>query len=256
MSSTYDIRDPWASLAGTSAVVTGAAGGIGRAVTDLLSLCDITVIAADRDQAALESAFGGADSPVVPIASDVSTAEGVAAVEEAALATGGPLSLWLNNAGIVSRLPATEITSEDFDSMLRVNTRSTFLGCQAAYRCMAPRGGGSIVNIASMSITRVQPLRAVYAASKAAVAGLTRNLAHEWGHSGVRVNSIAPGFVLTPMSNWHILDDAGRQDLLARIPLGRLADPSDIANTVLMLASPLTAYVSGETIHVDGGWTL
>lgn len=256
MSSTNDIRNPWTSLAGTTAVVTGAAGGIGKAVTDLLSQCDITVIAADREQAALEKAFNGSGSTAVPVASDVSTVDGVAAVEEAALATGEPLSLWLNNAGIVSRLHATEITSDDFDMMLRVNTRSTFLGCQAAHRCMAPRGGGSIVNIASMSITRVQPLRSVYATSKAAVAGLTRNLAHEWGGSGIRVNSIAPGFVLTPMSNWHILDDAGREDLLASIPLGRLADPLDIAKMVLMLASPLTAYVSGETIHVDGGWTL
>jgi 3-oxoacyl-[acyl-carrier protein] reductase len=251
--SDFDLTRPWAALDGTCAVVTGAAGGIGTAVVEALGAAGVTVVAVDLDSGALKLLPGG---HVLPVVADVATAEGTAQIERAVRDAGLPLALWLNNAGIVSRGGVADLGAAEWDCVMAVNVRSVFLGCQAAHRFMTGQGFGSIVNIVSISATRVQKLRSLYAASKAAVDSLTRNLAMEWGPEGIRVNAIAPGFVLTAMSNWHLLDESGRAELLASIPLGRMAQPEDVARMLLVLASPLSAYTTGETVHVDGGWTL
>jgi NAD(P)-dependent dehydrogenase (short-subunit alcohol dehydrogenase family) len=251
--SDFDIARPWAALEGTCAVVTGAAGGIGATVVRTLTAAGITVVAADLEETALEVVSG---DRVRPVAADVATPDGMASIDSAVRAAGLPLALWMNNAGIVARGPLADVTVAEWDRVMTVNLRSVFLGCQSAHRLMSGQRSGSIVNVVSISSTRVQRFRAVYAASKAAVDNLTRNLAAEWGPQGIRVNAIAPGFVLTAMSNWHLLDDDGRAELLAGIPLGRMAQPQDVARMVLVLASPLSSYTSGETVHVDGGWSV
>lgn len=251
--SDFDLARPWAALENKCAVVTGAAGGIGTAVVRALAAVGVTVFAVDLDEAKLKEITAG---QVVPVVADVSSAAGMERIDSAVRAAGLPLALWLNNAGIVARGPLATATAEEWDRVMAVNLRSVFLGCQSAHRLMSGQGPGAIVNIASISSSRVQKFRAVYAASKAAVDNLTRNLAVEWGPEDIRVNAIAPGFVLTAMSNWHLLDDDGRAELLATIPLGRMAQPEDVARMVLVLASPLSSYTSGETVHVDGGWSL
>lgn len=248
-----NLNAPFESLRGSIAVVTGAGGGIGRAVTAVLIEVGMTVVAVDRSEHALSEL---PPQGMVPVIADVSDAAGMAVIERAVEESGSPLALWMNNAGIVSRDPIATMTAQEWDELMAVNVRSVFLGAQTAHRLMTPAGRGAIVNVASMSSTRVQRHRTAYAASKAAVINTTRNLGVEWGDTGIRVNAIAPGFVLTPMSNWHILDEAGRAQLTDGIPLGRLADPKEIAHMALLLASDLTSYVNGECIHVDGGWSL
>lgn len=247
----WDYVQPFAPLKGTVAVVTGAAGGIGTDVTEALVNLGVTVVAGDVQPESIT-----ATEQVVPVRADVSSEEGTQALVEAVEGTGRRLSLWLNNAGAIARGTAHDHTLADFDRVMDVNVRGTFLGSRAAHRLMSPYGQGAIVNVASLTGTRVQQGRPVYGPSKAAVASLTAYLGSEWGPTGVTVNAIAAGYVDTSMSLWYRLDEAGRTALLDTIPQRRQGQPKDITSMVITLASPLTSYVTGQTIHVDGGWTL
>lgn len=255
---TSQLDHPFAGFAGTAAVVTGAAGGLGQAMVLALVSRGATVIAADRDEEGLQRLkhIVGEEGTLVPIVADISTHEGHAGIESAAAATGLPTSLWVNNAGIVIREPAETLTTEQWDAMAAVNVRSVLLGSQAAYRLMQPWRTGSIINLSSVTATRVIPLRAGYGTSKASVEELTRYLAVEWGPTGIRVNAVAPGFILTPISHLNDASEAELHQTLERVPLGRLGKPEDIAGIVLALASPLFGYVTGQVLRADGGWTL
>lgn len=255
---TNQLDSPFAGFAGTTAVITGAAGGLGQAMVLALISRGATVIAADRDEDGLQrlKQTVGEKDRLVPVAADISSAEGHASIESAAAGTGLPTSLWVNNAGIVIRERADELTPDQWDSISAVNVRSVLLGSQTAYRLMKLHGTGAIVNLSSVTAAKVIPLRCGYGTSKASVEALTRYLAAEWGPAGVRVNAVAPGFILTPMS--HLLD-AGNAELkatLENVPLRRLGKPEDIASIVLALASPLFGYVTGQVLCADGGWTL
>ncbi|MGV9863413.1 SDR family NAD(P)-dependent oxidoreductase [Rhodococcus koreensis] len=247
----WELDRPFESLSGTTAVVTGAAGGIGTDVTAALVELGVTVIAGDMSPDSIT-----ATEKVVPVAADVSTTEGTQAMADAVEKTGQRLSLWLNNAGAICRETAMDTPPEEFDRVMDVNARGTFLGSRAAYALMSPHNKGAIVNVASLTASRVQKLRSVYGPSKAAIVSLTEYLGEEWGPSGVTVNAVAPGYIDTTMSLWYRLDDAGRADLLESIPQRRLGTPADITAMVLTLASPLSAYVTGQTFRVDGGHTL
>jgi NAD(P)-dependent dehydrogenase (short-subunit alcohol dehydrogenase family) len=245
------LQQPFSNLTGTTAVVTGAAGGIGAAMTEALCELGGTVIAVDIDTRALQ-----ASQTVIPVSADVSMNDGTNEIVDAVRRSGRRLSLWMNNAAVISRERALDITIEDFDRLMDVNVRAAFLGARAAHGLMAPHGDGTVVNVASINATRVQKERSVYGTTKGALVTLTRYLGAEWGPSGVRVNAVAPGYVDTPMSVWHRLDADGRDQLLSSVPLGRLAQPADIVAMVLFLSSPLAEYVTGQTFHVDGGFTL
>jgi 3-oxoacyl-[acyl-carrier protein] reductase len=167
----------------------------------------------------------------------------------------GGLDLLVNNAGVTRHRPLVELTWEDWSAVVDVNLHGAFNCLQAAGRLMIERGGGVIVNIASVAAERGAAGRAPYATTKAALVGLTRSAAVEWAPHGVRVNAVGPGYVDTGVLRAAIasgtLDPA---DVLERIPAGRLAEPAEIGAVVSFLASPRAAYVTGQVLYVDGGF--
>lgn len=230
-----------------AAFVTGAARGIGRAVSLRLAAEGRTVFAADRDRP--EPAPG-----IRPVAVDVTDCEALrAAIAEADHAV--PLDVLVNNAGIGFAEPLATMTPERFDLLMAVNVRAVYFGSQAAAAVMAPRRRGSIVNLASTSAFAASgsPMTA-YDTSKGAVRMMTTTVARELAPAGVRVNAVAPGTIDTELTRSIAADQAALDELVARrIPLGRLGVPADIAAAVAWLASDDAAYVTGQTLVVDGG---
>ncbi|MDF2444152.1 MAG: hypothetical protein JWR01_2355 [Subtercola sp.] len=258
MTATWTTADPWSPLPGSLAVVTGAAGGIGRAIVELLLDVGASVLASDVDAAALVRLADdlGSDS-LFTFAADVSDSGQIRDLEAAARETRIPLGLWVNNAGIGLRRAAEQITAEEWDRVFGVNLRSVLLGAQAARRCFVDQGtGGSIINLSSVTGLTALPGRSAYGTSKAAVAHLTRQLAEEWGPERIRVNAIAPGFILTPLSHLWNAPENERGEEAGRIPLRRLGIVDDVARAALVLGSRLSDYQTGQLIVVDGGLTL
>jgi 3-oxoacyl-[acyl-carrier protein] reductase len=167
-----------------------------------------------------------------------------------------PLRVWVNNAGVVRRGAPHDLTVEDRHRTMQVNLDGTWNGALAAHSIMLGHGRGSIVNLSSISAFRVSAGRASYGPSKAAIAALTRNLAYEWGPDGVRVNSVAPGFVDTDMTSWLTSDPQALAAVCESIPLRRIASPIDIARVIVAISSESFAYVTGQMIVIDGGWAL
>lgn len=258
MKDVWTLATPWGPLPGRLAVITGAAGGLGRAMVTSLLEIGAAVLASDLDEtalAALEQELCH-DRLFVQTA-DVTSATSVTKLEAKAARLPFDLALWVNNAGINIRRPAEEFTSDDWERVYRTNVFSVHLGSQAAYRLFRKQGSeGSIVNLSSVAAIGVMPGRGLYGPTKSAVVQLTRQQAKEWGPAGIRVNSIAPGFVLTPISHLYNAEPAVVADAVKDIPLRRLGDPSDIARAVLMLGSGISAYQTGQDIVVDGGLTL
>ena len=162
----------------------------------------------------------------------------------------------MNNAGIIGNAPSIELEEATWRRVIDVNLTGVFLVAQAAARIMIPQGGGSIVNTTSMYGVAAAPGRASYCASKAGVVGLTKVLAIEWAASAVRVNAIGPGYVRTALTEQ--AEAEGKLDfnaLVRRVPVGQLATPAEIADIALFLASDAAAYITGQTLVADGGWT-
>jgi NAD(P)-dependent dehydrogenase (short-subunit alcohol dehydrogenase family) len=166
------------------------------------------------------------------------------------------VDILVNNAGTNVPEPFLEVSEDNLDRMLAVNVKGVFLVAQAAARCMVERGeGGSIINISSQMGHVGAPRRTVYCATKHAVEGLTKAMAVELAPHKVRVNSVAPTFVETPMTKPLLEDETLREDTLSRIPLGRLGRVEDVTGAVLFLASPAAGLITGASLLVDGGWT-
>lgn len=166
------------------------------------------------------------------------------------------VDILVNNAGTNVPEPFLEVSEDNLDRMLAVNVKGVFLVAQAAARCMVERGeGGSIINISSQMGHVGAPRRTVYCATKHAVEGLTKAMAVELAPHNVRVNSVAPTFVETPMTKPLLEDETLREDTLSRIPLGRLWRVEDVTGAVLFLASPAAGLITGASLLVDGGWT-
>jgi len=222
------------------AVVTGGASGIGEACGRLLRASGASVIVADL----------GGDAPV-----DVTD---LASVEELAgriESDEGRVDILINCAGIVGvNRPAAEIPLEEFEGILAVNVLGTFQACRVLYPLLA-RAGGAIVNVASQAALVSLPHQAAYSASKGAVAALTRSLAIDWAADRIRVNAVAPGFVVTPMTAEFRKSDGLVAAAERRIPLGSLLEASEIAAVMVFLASPLASGVTGVLVPIDGGWT-
>ncbi len=257
-------------LTGQVALVTGAARGIGRAIALRLAEAGAAVLVADvdlnggRETVEAITALGGTAEAMVADVADI--AEGRAAVEEA-VATFGRLDVLVNNAGIFPVAVALRLSEEQWDRVLDVNLKGAFFLAQAAARLMiAARRGGRIVNIASVAALRPGGNLAHYDASKAGLLALTRALALEFAPHHITVNAILPGEIDTPgtRGNTSELDQQGgvavmdmhTPEFLARIPLGRLGTPEDVANAVLFLASGAAAYITGASLVVDGGFLL
>ena len=245
------------SLEGKTALVTGAGRGIGRGLALAFAEAGADVALNSRTEPDLEAVAREIEKlgrRAVVVSGDVSTAEAARGVVERAIERLGMLDILLNAAGTAIRRPAEEVTEEQFETMVDVNLRGTYFACQAAGRHMLGRGTGSIVNIGSLTTSFGLPLRSVYAATKGAVGQLTKTLAVEWAARGVRVNCIAPGWILTPLTQ-PVHDDPKQSGwIVGRTPMGRWGTPEDLQGAAVYLASEASAFMTGQVLYIDGGF--
>jgi NAD(P)-dependent dehydrogenase (short-subunit alcohol dehydrogenase family) len=249
--------DPLFDLSDRAALAAGGASGLGAALARALAERGARVTVADLDAdkaAALAAALPGSDHDACAL--DVRDEASCAAAVDRLVARAGRLDLVLNSVGIWRTAPALELAREDFAATLETNVTGAFLLARAAAKAMAPRGGGRIVTIASVSSQVVNPGYAAYATSKAALAHLTRVLALEWAPLGITVNAVGPAMTPTPLTAASLAEGEVRDRALSRIPMGRLGRPEDLIGTVLLLASPAGAFITGQTLYVDGGRTI
>ena len=243
------------NLAGRTALVTGANTGLGQGIAIALAQAGADIVAAGRspadDTAAQVRALG---RRFLDVRADLSSTAPVRAVVDAAVALNGRLDIVVNNAGIIRRADSLDVEEADWDAVIDTNLKSVFFLSQAAARHMAQHGGGKIVNIASLLSFQGGIRVPAYAASKSAVAGLTRALANEWAAQGINVNAIAPGYFDTNNTAALRADPVREPAILARIPAGRWGQPGDLAGAAVFLASRASDYVHGIVLPVDGGW--
>ena len=244
---------------GSVALVTGAAGGIGRCITARLAAAGATLALVDIDRAGPEALLAELGAKGVAIAADLSAPDDVTAAVAAAEDQLGPLDILVNNAGISGVGPpkaTVDTPLEEWERTLAVNVTAPFLLCRAVVPGMVARGRGAVVNIASMAGILCLPGRVSYAASKAALISLTRTLAVECGPSGVRLNAVCPGWVDTPFIAARMAQPELRAQAEAMVPVGRVATPDEIADVVVFLLSPAARYMTGAALPVDGGMSL
>ena len=252
---------PRFDLSGRVALVTGAARGIGRGCAIALAQAGADLALGFRDAGSPEAAelcglIESIGRRALPLQMDVTARDQIARATAQAVRALGGIDVLVNNAGIGPPNRAEVVTEEDFDRTLAVNLKGTFFVSQEVGRAMIRQGGGGrIVNLSSQAGFVALPSESVYCMTKAAIAHLTRCLAVEWAPHGINVNAVAPTFIRTPGTVKWLADDDFRRDLLARIPLGRVGEPVDVAGAVVFLASPAAAMVTGATLMIDGGWT-
>jgi 2-dehydro-3-deoxy-D-gluconate 5-dehydrogenase len=244
------------SLEGRVALVTGASRGLGAAIAVGLAEAgaDVAVHGNTRspdETCARIRARGRRAALVVGDMADPRTPERL--VTEAGVAL-GPVDVLVNNAGTIRRAPAATTTDEDWLAVIDVNLHGVFRLCRAAGRSMLERGRGKIVNVASLLSFQGGITVPAYAASKGAVAQLTKALANEWAGRGVNVNAIAPGYVRTDNTAALQADATRSRQILERIPAGRWAEPQDVVGAAVFLCAPASDYVHGHVLVVDGGW--
>jgi gluconate 5-dehydrogenase len=247
------------SVAGQIVVVSGGTRGIGYAIAAGFAQRGACLVVTGRTQAAADEAAAslreGAMFPPLGIACDVARSDQVERLAATVLETFGRVDTLVNVAGVNRRKPALEVTEDDYDYILDTNLKGAFLLSREIGRSMVERGSGCQINIASLNTDR--PLKNVmpYAVSKAGLAHLTRALAVEWGPSGVRVNAIAPGFILTDLTRKLWSDETMQAWGLANTPARRLGTPEDLVGAAIFLASPAAAFITGQILYVDGGFT-
>ena len=246
------------SLAGTTAIVTGAARGIGAACARAFAEHGANVVLGDvlEDQCAETAARISADTgaATLSVRADVSDPAACAALLAACTDRFGGCDILLNNAGIIVQGSILDATVEDFDRVIGVNLRGTFLLSQLVARHMVERGTkGAIINMSSTNAVVTIPDQMPYAASKGGVQQMTRAMAMALAPHDIRVNAIGPGTILTDMLKVVIADDEARRTILSRTPMGRIGDPGEVASVAVFLASDYASYLTGETIFPDGG---
>jgi len=241
-------------LEGKIALVTGASRGIGKAIADMLGAQGATIIGtatSEAGAAAISQRFADAGLQGEGMRLDVSDDVSVEAVMKQISDTYGPVGILVNNAGITRDNLLMRMKNDEWDDVVNTNLSSVYRMSKACLRPMMKAKTGRIINIASVVGASGNAGQTNYAAAKAGMFGFTKSLAQEVGSRGITVNSVAPGMIDTDMTRE--LPDAQRATLLASIPLGRLGQPEEIASVVTFLASDAAAYVTGETIHVNGG---
>ena len=247
------------SLAGKKALVTGASRGIGQviAVAFAQAGADVALVARGTDGlAATAKEVRGLGRQAIEIPADLAGQETAATVVAEAIDRLGHLDVVVNNAGGSSfMVPFLDLRLSGWDKVLRLNLDATMRICQAAGAHMTARGGGSVINIASVAGLAAAPFLAPYGAAKAAVVSLTKTLATEWGRTGVRVNALCPGWTATELNRvlWDSPD--GGQATIASVPLGRWAKPEEMAGPAIFLASEASSFMTGQVLVIDGGQT-
>lgn len=237
-------------LDGQHALVTGAGKGIGRACVEALVTAGAQVTAVARTQEDLDSIqriYPGKVQPMVADVTEDSFLDAITKLER--------LDILVNNVGTNKPQSFVDVERDALDTMLDLNVRSAFLVAQAAARLMVRQGQGSIIHMGSQMGHVGASNRTVYCMTKHAVEGLTKAMAVELAPLGIRVNSVAPTFIETPMTRPMFENPEFRADVLSRIPLGKIGQVEDVANAVVYLASPASAMVTGDSLKVDGGWT-
>lgn len=245
------------------AVVTGAANGIGWATAQRWAQEGYRVALLDLSLEAVQARATELGQAHVGLVCDVVSESSVAAAIATVVSAFGRIDVLVNNAGIGDQTGPTVVQNvEAFDRVLAVHLRGTFLMSQAVARVMlgatpdATGARGSMVNLGSIASSTGLPARNAYSAAKAGIVGMTRAMASEWARDGIRVNAVAPGYVRTDLVN--ALERKGALDAKAiahRTPLGRMADPAEIAEAIVFLGSPRASYITGAVLPVDGGWT-
>jgi NAD(P)-dependent dehydrogenase (short-subunit alcohol dehydrogenase family) len=254
---TEDRNDPF-SLAGEIALVTGATRGIGYACAMALGKAGAKIALGCRDltagsQRAEDVRKLGIDALAVHM--DMSSLDSIAHAVSTVESELGPLSVLVNNAGHSHPAAAMDVTVEDYDSMFDLNVKGAFFASQAAARTMATRGRGTIINIASQAGLVALEGEPIYCMTKAAMIHMTQCLAVEWAKHHIRVNAVAPTFIRTDSTKGWLEDDASLKSLLARMPLGTIGEPGNVADPVVFLASRAAELITGTTLKIDGGWT-
>ena len=252
-------KQPSLPLIGQVALVTASSKGIGQACALALAESGADIILGLRDVSsgkAIVKQIQKMGRDVLPVQMDVTRLDEITAAVQAGLKHFRHIDILVNNAGIGAPNPAERVTEKDFNDTLNVNLKGTFFTAQAVGKVMIKQKRGRIVNICSQAGFVALPTESVYCMTKAAIAHLTKCLALEWAPYNITVNAVAPTFITTPGTKKWLDDPAFSASVRERIPLGRIGKPEEVAGPVVFLASPAAALITGETIMVDGGWTI
>jgi NAD(P)-dependent dehydrogenase (short-subunit alcohol dehydrogenase family) len=247
-------------LLGKSAVVTGAAAGIGRATAELFAREGARLVLADINAdglSALRDSLRDVTGDVAVVTADVSKPEDVGRMIEVAVEEYGGLDIVIANAGIIPLASVVEATLDDWDEVMAIDGRGMFMTCKYAIEQMMSSGGGSIVCLSSISGVAGQPRQSTYGPAKFVASGLTKHLAVEWAARGIRVNAVAPGTINTERVQ-RLPEEPGGIEYLEAVkaahPMGRLGEPSEVAKAILFLASDKASFITGAILPVDGGF--
>ena len=252
------MSDPLFDVEGQIVLVSGGSRGIGQAIASGFAQRGAQVVITGRDSESLTKAldtFGQMSLTPEAMVCDVSRIDHIQRTVDQLQQQYGHIDTLINVAGVNRRKPSLEVTEEDYDFILDINLKGAFLLSQSVGRLMIERGSGSQINIASLNTDR--PLKNVlpYAVSKAGMGHMTRALASEWGAFGVRVNALAPGFVLTDLTRKLWSEPHMKQWGIANTPQRRMGEPEDMVGTAVFLASAASAFMTGQILYVDGGFT-
>jgi 3-oxoacyl-[acyl-carrier protein] reductase len=241
-------------LSGKAALITGASGGIGGAIARALHKQGATVTLSGTRADALAKLKDSLGERTHVVAARMDEAADIDRLAKEAEAAMGKIDILVNNAGITRDNISMRMKDEEWEKVLHVNLTGTFRLTRAAMRGMMRRRGGRVINITSIVGVTGNPGQANYAAAKAGLIGMSKSLAQELASRGITVNCIAPGFIATPMTD--VLTDDQKKAILARVPADRLGTPDEIAAGVVFLASDEAAYVTGQTLHINGGMAM
>ncbi|NJO25015.1 MAG: SDR family oxidoreductase [Bacteroidia bacterium] len=235
-------------------MVTGGGSGLGFAITEKFTQAGIETIIVGRDKQKLDTAKEKLGSLCHAVPCDVSNLSAIPGLINEVLKQFGQIDILVNNAGINMKKNFTEVTDEEFQRVITTNLCSVFAISREVIKHMLTRGSGSIINISSMAAQYGLPKVIAYSASKTAIDGMTRAMATELSPRGIRINAIAPGFIITPMTDTALNSDPERKaKVFSRTPMGYMGQPSDIGDAALFLASDSAKYITGVVLPVDGG---